>query len=345
MMYDYEFMVPTETNEEFIYKRIEQFKKFGFMKHEKFKIRLVLMASPHNDTKFLSSGWPENFDVEVVITPFTHVAQRIYWYYARILKADTAKWYVRVDEDSLTDVEGLDKNLNLMFDHEREYHICGTLNWDVFGIDETILRSLGYGHFYMRHHNHHESPPHEQEVSVTSNAAMKKMISNSDAMEYFEIRKEFADGFGDHGLCHAMRICKIYVLVVHFLTHNPELVNFSVFGGFRNHIHHVSHDKSPKIMDWLHIYNDEKCPEDNSIFLFGRRDDRKEWIRLTEDKKVLTVQGNHMIGLWCKQSENVLALYSDNEHEPIAHFNKQNDKLWTWEDWELVRTKIRGEVF
>ena len=57
------------------------------------------MASRDNPKNQLEKNWPKDFDVQVIITPFEHVAQRIYWYYATIMKPDTAKWYVRIDED------------------------------------------------------------------------------------------------------------------------------------------------------------------------------------------------------------------------------------------------------
>lgn len=342
MMYDFEIVIPTEIHDPTILARIEDFKKIGFMNHEGYKIKLFLMASHRSDPTVLETGWPEGFDVEVIVTPFTHVAQRIYWYYARYIQPDRAKWYIRIDEDSITDIAGLDENLKLMFDHEREYHVCGTLNWDVWDIDESILRSLGYGHFYLRHHNHHENPPHEQEISVTSNGAIRTMFKNPDVKSYFEIRKEFPDGYGDHGLCHCMRMCKIYVLIVHFLTHQPELVNFSCFGGFKNHIHHVCRDMTPKIIDWLKIFSNKPCPEDDMVFLMGKRDERKEWVRFSKEKKILTMQGNHMIGIWSKTAPDILSVYGDNQHEPIAHFKKENETLWYYadNDWELIKTKI-----
>mgnify|MGYP003338463433 FL=1 len=84
-MYDYEFVIPTEVNNEVIVRRIKDLKKYGFMNHENMKIKLFLMASKENDPKILQEGWPSNFDVEVVITPYWHVAQRIYWYYTNII--------------------------------------------------------------------------------------------------------------------------------------------------------------------------------------------------------------------------------------------------------------------
>ena len=338
-MYDYEFIIPTEVNNEVILKRIADFKKFGIINHEGFKIKIFLMASRDNPKNQLEKNWPKDFDVQVIITPFEHVAQRIYWYYATIMKPDTAKWYVRIDEDSLTDIAGLDRNLKLMFDHEREFHVVGHLNWDIWDADEAILRSLGYGHFYRHHSNHRDTPPHEQEISVTSNAAIKKMFSNEKAVKYFDVRKEFADGYGDHGLCHCLRMNKIYPVSVSFLTHEAELVNYSGFGGFRNHIHHVSRDASPKILDWLELFNRNPCPEDECTYLMGRRHLPKNWVRLAKEKTVNMMRGNDWawtnqgIGIWCKTKEDEIAFY--NEHDPIIYFKKQNEDLWTWEDFEL----------
>jgi len=342
-MYDYEFVMPTEVNNEVIVQRIKDFKKYGFMNHEGLKIKLFLMASKDNDPKILQEGWPSNFDIEVVVTPFTHVAQRIYWYYARYLKPDRARWYVRIDEDSLTDMGGLENNLNLMFDDKLPYHVVGKLNWDVWEADEEILRSLGYGHFYRHHSNHHDFPPHEHEISVTSNVAIKMLCNNPSAKKYFEVRKEFPDGYGDHGLCHCLRMSKVYPIVVSFLTHEPELINFSAFGGFRNHIHHTCRDMTPKIMEWLDNHNTNYHVEDNCTFLIGRKNEQKRWVRFNKEKTVTLMRHGHwgeIIALWFSPNDEVISFYTDNQHEPIFNFKKRDENLYAYEDFELIKINI-----
>ena len=343
MMYDYEFVIPTEVNNEVIARRIQDLKKYGFMNHEKMKIKLFLMASKENDPKMLQEGWPSNFDIEVVVTPFWHVAQRIYWYYARYLKPDRARWYIRIDEDSLTDIGGLEKNLNLMFDHKLPYHVVGKLNWDVWEADEEILRSLGYGHFYRYHSNYRDFPPHEHEISVTSNTAIKMLCDNPKAAKYFEVRKEFPDGYGDHGLCHCLRMSKVYPITVSFLTHEPELINFSLFGGFRNHIHHTCRDMTPKIMEWLDRCNTNPHEEDGGTFLIGKRYEQKRWVRLNKEKTVTLMRNGHWgenMGLWFATAEDHISFYTDDQREPIYEFKKQTDTLWTFNDIELIKINM-----
>ena len=92
-MYDLEILVPAETAVEAIKIRFNDFKKWGLLNIKERKIKLILACSPNNDLNFLKSDWPENVDVEVLETPYKHVAQRIYFYYSDYAKPNTAKWY------------------------------------------------------------------------------------------------------------------------------------------------------------------------------------------------------------------------------------------------------------
>lgn len=239
-------------------------------------------------------------------------------------------------------------NLSRDFDENREYHIISEFNYDVQLIDQTLLSMLGYGHWYKPHPNlqFHIAPPHEHEISITSNPAILRMKSCESAQKYLDMRKEFSEGYGDHSLTHALKIAKVHPTLVKFMTHEAELCNLSVFGGFRNHIHWISRDKNPKALTWLDIFN--KTPNnnvENQTFFFGPKDGPKKVVQFTPRHTILMIQtGNgeedykssDIIGLWCNQGE-YLAVYSDDSDESIGMFIKKDDNTYEWNEYVLKK--------
>jgi hypothetical protein len=291
-MYDIEILAPAEGE---LIKRIENFKKWGIRNIGKYKVKLVLAASCDNEISMFEGNWPTGLDVEVCITPYKHVAQRIYHYYDSIIKPDTAKWYFRIDEDSMNDISGLMENLELLFDHEREYHITGEVNWDVQTLEKSILTQLGFDDWYKINGN---TPPHEYESSITSNAAMKRILSNEKAQKYFKLRKEIANGYGDHGLCFCARMEKIHPTIVSFITVRSEIFEFSEFQGRFNHIHWMAEDYSPDEMYWLNSISKENENSYLNLCFAMSLNGKKTWIKLNENNIIEEILNKRSIGLW-----------------------------------------------
>lgn len=317
-MYDIEILVPAEGK---LIERFENFRKWGIRNIGKHKVKLVLAASCDNEISMFEGGWPTGLDVEVCITPYKHVAQRIYHYYNSIIKPDTAKWYFRIDEDSMNDISGLMENLELLFDHEREYHITGEVNWDVQTLEKSILTQLGFDDWYKTHGN---NPPHEFESSITSNAAMKRILSNEKAQKYFKIRKEIANGYGDHGLCFCARMEKIHPTIVSFITVKPEIFEFSEFKGKFNHIHWISEEDNPGIVNWLNSMSPENEKSQlNSCFAMSL-DGNKTWIKLDKNNIIEEISNKKIIGLWSVNKNNELTFFF-REKKSLMVFDATNE--------------------
>ena len=304
-MYDLEIIVPAETNNQMIIERFDDFKKWGFQNIGNTKIKLILLASNDNKPDCLMSGWPNGIDVETIITPYKHVAQRIHYYYSELIKPDTAYWYMRIDEDSMNDIGGLMKNLEVFFDPDREYHMGGEIEYGEEETEKQVLSFLGYKHWFR-----HESdyPPHEHEASVTSNAAIKRIFSNPATKQYFTKRLEIEDGVGDHGLCYCARMSKVHAIKVNFLTREPAFCKFSLYGGQYNHIHWIAKDQNPCIFNWLNIIDKTK-------------------LELFSNKKFLFIDSNK------NEDENYNALVKLNKNQSISIIDEKEDsdrrpKLW-----------------
>ena len=261
-MYDLEIMVPAELDVDKIYQRLNDFKKWGLQKHEESRIKIYFMVSANNSQERISEfceNWPSNIDVKAIETPYRHVSQRIMYYYSEIIQPDTARWYMRVDEDSMTDIRGLMSSLNSWFDWNRDYHITGEVSGGIEDIEYQILKRLGYQSWYKDVKEQHFdvcAPVHEIEISITSNSAIQRIFSEPSCRELFKIRREFPESQGDHTFAWAARMVKIYPQCVYFLTREADFANFSGYGGYKHHIHDTSRERSP-LVRWLEFASGE----------------------------------------------------------------------------------------
>ena len=331
-MYDLEIACPADANVKHILDRFTDFKKWGFLNIGNTKIKLYLLASSDNNELLLISGWPEGVDVEVIITPYKHVAQRNYYYYHKIIKPDTANWYIRLDEDSMTDIGGLMKTLDKFFDPERDYHIAGTVHIESDETEMTVLKALGYSSWFTHESNY---PPHEHEISITSNAAIKRIFSNRATQKYFKLRLEFASGPGDQGLCYCARMSKIHPYQSNFLTHEPNICQFSIFGGPYHHIHWISKDQNPCISNWMNSFDLSKLDVfKNKTFLMIEKNGNKKLIKMNENQTF-----NH--GLWgvTKNEELSLFFHEFEKNTPTTIFKKIEEGEFISKNYKLIEVE------
>lgn len=343
-MYDLEIIVPAETE---LKQRFIDFKKWGLLNIGDYKIKLILAASFDNKTEILESGWPPGIDVEVVVTPYKHVAQRIYYYYSTVIKPDTANWYMRVDEDSMNDISNIMKNLNDHFDPDRDYQITAEVNWDIQSVEKRVLKSIGFSSWFNDNITTEYGPPHDYEISITSRNAMKRILQNEKAQQYFKLRQTYAEGYGDHGLCLCARMEKIHPIETRFLTIRPDLAKFSMFDGPFAHIHWVGRDKNPCVI-WLDLMDLSKNHlfVNQSFLYYSKKEKTKKWVKFkannTIDEIFIHNQESRSLGLWTVTTDNKLSIYLDgdmNRNSPLPIFDVSNEPneivLYSSENHEL----------
>lgn len=327
-MYDIEILVPADTNKPHIVERLNDFKKFGLYNVQNNKVRLVFAVAKNNNYEQLLHGWSEGIDVEICETPYENICQRIYYYYADFIKPDTAKWYFRIDEDSLTDISETIKKLDRDFDFEKEYHIGTAFNEHVTHIDQKIAKTLGFEHFYEI-----TGPLHEVEMSMTSNAAMKTILNNPKSKKYFSMRKLFDEGYGDHGLAIAARMNKIHPVEIDWISHEPHLWNFSIFAGSLTHVHHVTRKNQPQLFEFLDIFSSEKSIETgclNGEYLLKQKEENgKEnaiWIKI-QDQYIFDGNTNKKIGSLCLFEDGKIILFFNDSgrYGGLIVFNDQKN--------------------
>ncbi len=335
-MYDLEFVIPADTDIPHIRQRLIDFKKFGIFNIEDAKIRLVFATSEGNDADWLTVGWHENITAELCPTPFKHVSQRTYHYYDTFLNPTTAKWYVRIDEDSMTDIKRTIENLEQFFDPDREYHIGGRHSDDVAHTDAKIAEHLGFS-FAFKDKNHHE-----HEISITSHTAMKRIYDNAKAKKWFSFRKLFPEGHGDQGLALVARMNKIYFTPVNWLCHGPELENLSRFGGHLAHIHWTGRDQHPQIYNWLDLVKPFETIYDGEYLVQRKKREKNEsvWLKL-KNQSIYHSHTDNRVGIYGITEEGKLAIFFSDwrDYPELIVCEKESDKL-VFDKHAFCMTKI-----
>lgn len=318
MIYDFEILVPAETDRPEIYQRLLDFKRHGLINYHNNKIRLIFTCSPNNNADFLTQDWPDNVKVDILHTPFKQVSQRICHYYAHYIKPDTAKWYLRIDEDSITDIDGLSYHLNLKYDHTREYHLTTHFLTDLPAMEAAVLKTLGLQYLVD------DPPAHEHESSITSQAAISRVCNSPLAKKYFRIREQVPDGWGDVVLAIGLAIEKIYGKQINFTTKDAKIFELTCFGGHLCHIHNVTRKNFPEFYQFL----DEKLTSTN--YSNNLETDKKYLLLSKKTKKgaAITAKSNYNlvdidnkpIGLYCNNFQNKLVVLIDRY--PIQFLEK-----------------------
>tara|TARA_Y100000310_G_C20692907_1_gene823528 strand:+ start:521 stop:1672 length:1152 start_codon:yes stop_codon:yes gene_type:complete len=260
--YDIHIVIPVSACKKKFADRIDFIKDYGLQNYKNTKFYVTLLIGTE-DIKVDQKDWP--FEIETASGKFDHPAPKIYQYFADypIKQAEKARWIAKIDDDALTDVDGLVFMLDRDYEWKGDYYICTDVA-PPYGAPyyfeyRRILIDLGYGHWMCRNNSKSDKVDlvHEIEGCMMSQPCLKKILNHPDAIELLK-RSDIEDGgFGDHCLAFGARMCKIYPLDSPFLTRWPCVNEFSVFGGRYFHVHHVSPDQ-PAYHDLQGLMNEKE---------------------------------------------------------------------------------------
>jgi len=318
-MHDLEILIPADVGKENIEKRFEDFKKVGLLNINDYDIKIVL-ATPPTNSDSLAENWDQRLTVEILKTPYHHVSQRIAYYYSDYVNPDNSRWFMRIDEDSLNNIDGIMKKLDSMYDHNGIYHIVAETEGDIHPIEAKILEGLGFSWWW----ENNGVLEHEWEISITSNFAMKSIINHDLCKKFLKIRQEIPTGYGDRALSYCARMLKIYPMRSVFLTKNPEILDFSIFGGIRHHIHEISHERNNVLLNYFKLFFDsEKDSNYSNQFCILKLEwnNFSEVIQLHPNKIVLC--NKEKFGLWSSDN-NTINMWLDFPNE-IFKFKLDKD--------------------
>lgn len=140
-----------------------------------------------------------------------------------------ARWNLRVDVDSTTDV---DRILTYVDERFGDYPVHLMASPTDHG-DASLAE-------YLADQGEPIATRHEQSASLTSSRALDILFSNERAMSALRTLGERFRGTGDQCLAMAMHLCGIPAIVCPVMTTDFARTRLSIVGGDFHHIHHVN---------------------------------------------------------------------------------------------------------
>lgn len=249
-LHDLEVLVPLFAGGEKYAKRMQAFKSHGLLNMSDHQVHIkALIGTDKPENYYLDWGSMGCSIVSLIDSEYDHVAQKIYQYY--IERSDEnllSRWYIRVDDDSSTNVGPLIDWLDRNFDYNEPHYFTTKQCWDITKIYKNAFEKEGWGHLAPQNNKGKGGDlpdnfiPHEWECCITSQGMMKRIAHHEGAMKFLRRLSYLPLGFGDMGLALAARITKFAVAEVEVLSARPDIRNYSAFGGDIHHIHFIAPD-------------------------------------------------------------------------------------------------------
>jgi hypothetical protein len=221
-------------------QRVEDFKRYGLVNQRGRKVRVNVVLSGER-IEGLAEGWRGDFSVRTVDSQSDDYVSNLYGYYLSVdPKAPGSRWLIRLDDDSCTDIDGLVSNLDKFYGHDAPAYLG-----DLHPL-QNALNGLE-GHLYQQYRTllgDYEPFGNvlmsEVECGVMNAAAVSKVLGCAESRRLLEKRASLPGGYGDCAVSLAANLAGVRPVDCPFITHNPLVRDFSLLGGFRNHIHMVA---------------------------------------------------------------------------------------------------------
>ena len=240
MEYDAEILVPLCRK---FMGRVDDFKRYGIFNTKGRRVLLSVILSANEEIEGIQEGWGDGVEARTLKNRNPDHVSNIYRFYAELKEESLrARWVIRVDDDSCTDVDGLLNNLDLFYDWEGKHYLGDLTN---FG--QTLNYGEGnvypdYQHLLGDLEERARFLSNEIECGVISRGGLLHMLGNEDSMHLLKQRAALRGGFGDCVTAVAAAIAKLHPTQCPFISHLPRLNEFSPFGGHLNHIHMLSRE-------------------------------------------------------------------------------------------------------
>lgn len=319
-MFDMEILVPVCGR---FRRRIDDFKRYGLVNLGGRSVLLNLVVS-NEKIDGLESGWPEGVEAKVLNSESSNHVANLYRFYTQLdPSAPRARWLVRLDDDSCTDVDGLLSNLDKFYGSDMPFYL-GDLN--------RFHAARGGGeHVPLEHYRSllKDFEPfldlmqNEVECGIMSAAAVSRVLGDDGARGLLHKRASLDGGFGDCVVALASAMAGVWPVDCPFVTHRPLIHEFSLFGGIRNHIHQVSRvaegenfwDRSSPECFMLLTKRIDDDPNEMERSIVGRRFlvEAPNFIRIVEFKEdyIARIKLEHRQLNWYESKGEVLLFLAD----------------------------------
>lgn len=326
-MYDAEFHVLISEKEAFK-QRIFNFFDYGVHNCKKYKIIMRLLTQENKSSNLeqeLEKYQTNNLKIEVLRFKNDEPAFKKTSYLTETIPTtlDAARWYIGMDEDTISDIDGWIDRLDEDFDWEREVYATPPPMKNVQPMEYDLGCLVGKQHWY----NPEGGPFHEWEVSCLSQKAMKTILNTPESLKVLSLRKKISTGWGDHFMGLTGRLAKIHPVGTTYLSGNHMILEHTVLGGYIVHAHHIY--RLPCMDNMLPLFKNRKSGEfgGRKVFLTELIEDRKEDKGFhTLEKNGVIITGHKGVGLWTSPEPRILKLHFCDKKFPLT-FNLNNGDL------------------
>jgi len=325
-MYDIEFSLGICADERYL-QRLWDFKRYGLTNIGNKKVLVKLAAGTEKFPNDIFKNWP--VDVEVITNNIqsNHIIPKLYHYYANMTENDVARarWFCKLDDDSITDVAGLVDNLDWDYDYQRDYYIVtfyfGPPTMQEHLIDVKLAKEFGFEKWFENGDEGY--PEHEVEACILSQTTMQRIVTNNTAKKFLLKRAHISDGFSDIALGYAARMCKVCATKSRYICQNALLWNFSPMGGKMNHVHWLSHDTNTELFNiWKKKVNNTLCEKTDNII-------KKDFVLTRGNKLPITIRFCQNGTIWSSEHTPVKFWYIEGNFLSLVSANgEKNNKLF-----------------
>lgn len=330
-MYDAEFHVLISEKPEFV-GRIKNFLEYGLhnCKKSNILVRLLAVNNPSNLEKEVEQYCTENLKIEVLRFESDEPSFKKTTYLLDILAGNigNAKWYIGIDEDTITDVDVLLSKLDEEFDWEKEvYAVPGSSSANsknVQAMEFDLACLMGKQHWYTPE----GGPFHEQEIACLSQGAVKTILTHPESLRGIKLRQKIRKGWGDHFMGLIARLAKIHASHCLYINPHPLVFDHTIIGGWLVHVHHIYQIPGIKhILPLLKNKNTNNKFSNRKIFmieLVNKNPEDRGFFNL-EKRGVITGPPNYKsVGVWTLIDEDTLQLSFHDKPYPMI-FNLKDE--------------------
>lgn len=326
-MYDAEFHVMCSERDQYK-NRLINFLKYGIQNCEKTKIRMVFLMqeNPFSDIEEIIKQYEkENLHLEVARFDSDAPPHKKCDYFLNIAahRLNEVRWFIGVDDDSITDVDRLIEHLDEDYDWQEKFYVSTEPMRNIQQAEHDLALLFGKNHWYTPN----GGPHHEWEICCMSNKTMKTIFENANSVKAITTRRKMPGGWGDHCLGLIAKFAKIYPVGSNLLSGTHMLSEHKVFDGWILHCHHIY--KLPGTNNILPIMNNRQNGPfaDRKIFLSELGEEKKEgFYTLTKRGIIIGPPNNRPIGIWnYKETESQLDLHLFDKSNPISFQPEKSD--------------------
>ena len=244
-MYDLGIITPVCLEGHYL-ARLYNFRKYGLLNIGKSKIKVFLLVGKYPIPQDLREGWP--CEIDFVSCPRQHDGPKTYDFILNLKTEEIQKcrWWLKVDDDSITDISNQIKRTDEEFDWEKPVYVFGHYDTAVGQVFIDAVKKTKHRERFLPSGKTSFFLNHEWESSVMSPSCVQKIIEDDECRFFLKLlvspENDIKECYHDQGLALAAQFIKIHGNASLFMSKNPIFYNFSLLGGDLTHIHFIYND-------------------------------------------------------------------------------------------------------